>query len=174
MESTHGKYEGVGMQIDLREGRVTIIAPMEGTPAARLGFRAGDKIMMIDSVSTEGMRTDEAANLMRGPAGTKVKLVIQRPGLDYTLEYEVERAVIELNSVRYYGVIEPGIGYVRLDKFAETSTEELRNAITDLKKNKGVKSIVLDLRANGGGLLDQAISVANLFLPRQTDCLYAR
>src|SRR5690606_13235814 len=77
MENTHGKYEGVGMQIDLRDNRVTIVAPMEGTPAWRMGFRAGDQILKIDTVNAEGMKTDEAANLMRGPAGSKVKLTIQ-------------------------------------------------------------------------------------------------
>lgn len=174
MESTHGKYEGVGMQIDLRDDRVTIISPIEGTPASRLGLRAGDKIMKIDSVSTEGMRTDEAAELMRGPAGTSVTLTIQRPGIDYEMEYEVERAVIELKSVRFYGKIEDDIGYVRLDKFAETSTDELREAITDMKENMGVSKLVLDLRSNGGGLLDQAISVANLFLPKDKLVVYTQ
>ena len=174
MESTHGKYEGVGMQIDLRDNRVTIVSPMEGTPAWRMGFKAGDKIMKIDTVSTEGMKTDEAANLMRGPAGTKVKLTILRPGIDYPMEYDVERAVIELNSVRYYGLVEPGIGYVRIDKFAETTTEELEKAITDMKTNMGVKSLIFDLRSNGGGLLDQAISVANLFLPKDKLVVYTQ
>ncbi len=166
MENTHGKYEGVGMQIDLRDNRITIISPIEGTPAARLGLRAGDQIMKIDSVSTDGMRTDEAANLMRGPAGTKVNLTIRRPGVDYDMDYDVERAVIELKSVRFYGKVTNDIGYVRLDKFAETSTDELRAAITDMKDNMGVKKLILDLRSNGGGLLDQAISIANLFLPK--------
>ena len=174
MESTHGKYEGVGMQIDLRDDRVTIVSPMEGTPAWRMGFKAGDKIMKIDTVSTEGMKTDEAANLMRGPAGTKVKLTIQRPGIDYPMEYDVERAVIELNSVRYYGLVEPGIGYVRIDKFAETTTEELEKAITDMKTNMGVKSLIFDLRSNGGGFLDHAISGGNLFLPKEKLVVYTQ
>ncbi len=174
MENTHGKYEGVGMQIDLRDERVTIIAPMEGTPAWRMGFRAGDKIMKIDTVSTEGMKTDEAANLMRGPAGSKVKLTIQRPGIDYPLEYDVERAVIELHSVRYYGMVQPGIGYVRIDKFAETTTDELKAAILDMKENMGMESLVFDLRSNGGGLLDQAITVANLFLPKDKLIVYTQ
>jgi carboxyl-terminal processing protease len=174
MENTHGKYEGVGMQIDLRDNRITIISPLEGTPAYRLGFRAGDKIMKIDSVSTDGMKTDDAANLMRGAAGTKVKLTIQRPGVDEPLEYDVERAVIELHSVRYYGMVEPGIGYVRIDKFAETTTEELTKAILDMKNNMGAKSLIFDLRSNGGGLLDQAISVANLFLPKEKLVVYTQ
>lgn len=174
MENTHGKYEGVGMQIDLRDNRVTIVAPMEGTPAWRMGFRAGDQIMKIDSTSTDGMNTEDASNLMRGPAGTKVKLTIKRPGVDALLDFEVERAVIELKSVRYYGVIEPGIGYVRIDKFAEQTTDELKAAILDMKNNMGVKSLVFDLRSNGGGLLDQAISVANLFLPKDKLVVYTQ
>lgn len=112
--------------------------------------------------------------MMRGPAGSKVKLSIQRPGIDYPMEYDVERAVIELNSVRYYGLVEPGVGYVRIDKFAETTTDELVKAITDMKTNMGIKSLIFDLRSNGGGLLDQAISVANLFLPKEKLVVYTQ
>ncbi len=174
MENTHGKYEGVGMQIDLRDNRVTIVAPMEGTPAWRMGFHAGDQIMRIDSTSTDGMNTEDASNLMRGPAGTKVKLTIKRPGIDGLMDYEVERAVIELKSVKYYGLVEPGIGYVRIDKFAETTTDELQAAILDMKNNMGIKSLIFDLRSNGGGLLDQAITVANLFLPKDKLVVYTQ
>jgi carboxyl-terminal processing protease len=174
MENTHGKYEGVGMQIDLRDNRVTIVAPMEGTPAWRMGFRAGDQIMKIDSTSTDGMNTEDASNLMRGPAGTKVKLTIKRPGIDGLMDFEVERAVIELKSVKYYGLVEPGIGYVRIDKFAETTTDELQAAILDMKNNMGIKSLIFDLRSNGGGLLDQAITVANLFLPKDRLVVYTQ
>jgi carboxyl-terminal processing protease len=174
MENTQGKYEGVGMQIDLRDDRVTIITPIEGTPAYRLGLQAGDKIMMIDSTSTDGMSTQDAANLMRGPAGTTVTLTIQRPGIPEWLEYDVERAVIELLSVRYYGVIEDGIGYVRIDKFAEQTTDELIDAINDMTQNMGVEKLIFDLRSNGGGLLDQAISVANLFLPKDKLIVYTQ
>jgi carboxyl-terminal processing protease len=174
MENTHGKYEGVGMQIDLRDNRVTIVAPMEGTPAWRMGFHAGDQIMKIDSTSTDGMNTEDASGLMRGPAGTKVKLTIKRPGIDGLMDFEVERAVIELKSVKYYGLVEPGIGYVRIDKFAETTTDELQAAIVDMKNNMGVKSLIFDLRSNGGGLLDQAITVANLFLPKDRLVVYTQ
>lgn len=174
MENTHGKYEGIGMQIDLRDERVTIVSPIEGTPAYRLGLQAGDKIMKIDSTSTDGMSTQDAADLMRGPAGTKVQLTIERPGVPELLEYDVERAVIELNSVRYYGLVDKGIGYVRIDKFSETTTDELVAAITDMTQNMGVESLIFDLRSNGGGLLDQAISVANLFLPRDKLVVYTQ
>lgn len=174
MENTHGKYEGIGMQIDLRDGRVTIVSPIEGTPAYRLGLQAGDKIMKIDTVSTDGMSTQDAADLMRGPAGTKVNLTIERPGVPGQLEYDVERAVIELNSVRYYGMAAKGIGYVRIDKFSETTTDELVAAIKDMTQNMGMKSLIFDLRSNGGGLLDQAISVANLFLPKDKLVVYTQ
>jgi carboxyl-terminal processing protease len=174
MENTQGKYEGVGMQIDLRDERVTIVSPIEGTPAYRLGLQAGDKIMMIDSISTDGMSTQDAADLMRGAAGTNVMLTIERPGVPEWLEYDVERAVIELNSVRYYGVVEKGIGYVRIDKFSESTTDELVDAIRDMTQNMGVTSLIFDLRSNGGGLLDQAISVANLFLPREKLVVYTQ
>ncbi|MEW5993932.1 MAG: PDZ domain-containing protein, partial [Candidatus Zixiibacteriota bacterium] len=135
MESTHGKYEGLGMQIDARDDRIRVIAPIEGTPAYRKGLRAGDIIWEIDGESTEGMDASEASKLMRGPAGTSVKLTIKRTGIAELLEFEVERAVIELKSVNYAGVI-PGtnIGYVRLSRFAEETSHELQEAVSDLNQ----------------------------------------
>jgi len=105
MESTHGKYEGLGMQIDARDNRIRIIAPIEGTPAYRKGLQAGDIVWEIDSQSTEGMSASEASKLMRGPAGTSVTLTIKRTGIPDLLEFEVDRALIELKSVNYSGVI---------------------------------------------------------------------
>ncbi len=165
MESTQGKYEGLGMQIDLREDTVTIVAPIEGTPAERVGLRAGDRIIKIDGKSTAGMSTEDAAKLMRGPAGTSVTLTISRGSLLKPLDYEVERALIELKSVPYYGMAdqEDKIGYLRLNKFSQSTEEELVDAITSLKQD-GARSLIFDLRSNGGGLLDQAVKVAGLFL----------
>jgi carboxyl-terminal processing protease len=175
MESTHGKYEGLGMQIDQREDTITIIAPIEGTPAQRVGLQAGDRIIKIESKSSVGMSTEEAAKLMRGPAGTKVVLTIIRAGLHEPLEYTVERAVIELKSVPYYGMADEQnkIGYLRLNKFSETTDQELRDALTDLK-NKGAKSLIFDLRYNGGGLLDQAVKTSGLFLEKDKLIVYTQ
>jgi len=174
MESTHGKYQGLGMQIDERDGRIIIISPIEGTPAYRKGLRAGDVIMEIDGHDTDGMGSAEAVKLMRGEAGTSVTLVIERTGIDENLEFELERAVIELKSVNYYGVL-PGtdVGYVRLSRFAEETSRELREAISSLNESN-VSSIIFDLRNNGGGLLDQAKEVAELFLSEGREIVYTK
>ena len=174
MESTHGKYSGLGMQIDAHDNRIVIISPIEGTPAYRKGLRAGDVIWEIDGTSTEDMSSSDAAKLMRGEAGTTVKLMIKRAGIVESMEFTIERAVIELKSVNYTGVI-PGtdIGYIRLSRFAEETSHELRQAISDLNENN-VSSLVLDLRSNGGGLLDQAKQVAELFLKEGREIVYTR
>ncbi len=173
MEMTEGKYEGLGMTIAKRGDFITIISPIEGTPAYRMGLRAGDQVTRIDGESTEGMSTEDASKLMRGERGTTVVLTIQREGVGEPLEYEVERALIELTSVPYHGVINGGIGYVRLSKFSKESGKELREAVEDLK-NENVKGMILDLRSNGGGLLDQAVETANLFLERDKLIVYTQ
>jgi carboxyl-terminal processing protease len=174
MESTHGKYEGLGMQIDERDGRIMIISPIEGTPAYRKGLRAGDVIMAIDGHDTDGMKSNDAVNLMRGTAGTSVKLSIKRTGLDENLDFDLERAMIELKSVNYYGVL-PGtkIGYVRLSRFAEETSRELREAVSALNE-QNVESMIFDLRSNGGGLLDQAKETAELFLTQGREIVYTK
>ncbi len=174
MESTHGKYEGLGMQIDARDNRIRIIAPIEGTPAYRKGLRAGDIVWEINGQSTEGMTAADASRLMRGPAGTSIKLTIKRTGIPELMEFEVERAVIELKSVNYFGVI-PGtdIGYVRLSRFAEETSHELREAIANLN-SRNVSSLIFDLRSNGGGLLDQAKETAELFLEPGKEIVFTR
>ncbi|MDH3890070.1 MAG: S41 family peptidase [candidate division Zixibacteria bacterium] len=174
MESTHGKYEGLGMQIDSRENRIIIITPIEGTPAYRKGLRAGDIIWEIDGKSTEGMKTSDGAKLMRGQAGTSVILTIKRAGIADMMEFEVDRAVIELKSVPYAGVI-PGttIGYVRLSRFAEETSHELREALADLS-DQNVSGLIFDLRSNGGGLLDQAKETAELFLQEGREIVYTK
>ncbi len=173
MEMTEGKYEGLGMIISKRGNAITVISPLEGTPAYRMGLRAGDQIVKIDGKSTEGMSTEEASRLMRGKRGTTVVLTIKREGVEELLEYEVERAIIELKSVPYYGVMDGGIGYVRLSKFSKDSGRELKEAILDLK-NKGIKGMIFDLRNNGGGLLDQAVETANLFLDKGKLIVYTQ
>ncbi len=175
MEATSGKYSGLGMQIDSRDNFIRIIAPIEGTPAQRKGLRAGDKIIRIDTISTEGMTSSEASKLMRGPAGTSINLTIRREGIKKPIDFEVERAVIELKSVNYSGVV-PGtdIGYVRLSRFAEETSHELREAINELNHQDSVSALIFDLRSNGGGLLDQANEVADLFLDSGRTIVYTQ
>jgi carboxyl-terminal processing protease len=174
MESTHGKYEGLGMQIDARDGHIQIITPIEGTPAYDKGLQAGDVIWEIDSISTDGMSSADAAKLMRGKAGTSIRLMIKRQGIADLLEFNLTRAIIELKSVNYFGVV-PGtdIGYVRLSRFAEETSHELREAIGSLN-DQNVSSLIFDLRSNGGGLLDQAKETAELFLNEGREIVYTK
>jgi len=174
MENTHGRYEGLGMQIGKRGDYITIIAPMEGTPAEKVGLMAGDIVTAIDGEDTKDLTTEEASQLMRGTAGTSVVLSIKRPGYDEELDYIVTRAEIPLYSVNYSGVVDGNIGYVRLSRFAETTEEELRAAIDSLQTVADLEGLIFDLRSNGGGLLSQAISTANLFLDKNKLVVYTR
>jgi carboxyl-terminal processing protease len=170
-EMTSGKYSGLGMSIMQKEGVIIIVAPMEGTPAYRMGLRAGDKILKINDKPTTGMSTSDASSLMRGPAGTTVTLTIGRESVEQPLEYTIERAVIEIKTVPFYGAFERNgqkLGYVRLARFGEEANAELEAAFTDLLK-QDVKGIIFDLRSNGGGLLDQAVKVSNYFLAKGSE-----
>jgi carboxyl-terminal processing protease len=174
MESTHGKYEGVGMMIDQRDDRIIVISPIEGTPAYKKGLRAGDIIWEIDGQSTNKMKSADASKMMRGTAGTVVKLMIKREGIPDLMEFDLTRAQIELKSVNYAGII-PGttIGYVRLSRFAEETSHELRSSIDSLNA-LGITGLVFDLRSNGGGLLDQAKETSELFLKEGSEIVYTR
>ncbi len=163
---SEGEYGGVGLQIGTRGTHrvLTVISPIEGTPAWRLGIRAGDQILFIEDESTEGFTTSDAASKLRGPAGTKVRVKINRYGVDELLEYTITRERIEVNDVSYAGMIDEGIGYVRLTRFSRSAGDEVRQAIHDLKEQGNLQSLVLDLRSNPGGLLPEAIAVAENFL----------
>ena len=175
-EMTSGKYSGLGMTIFLKDNYVTIMAPMEGTPAYRMGLRAGDRILKIDGKTTQGMSTQEASKMMRGDAGTKVALTIHREGIDDPMEYNIERAVITIKTVPFSGVFEQNgekIGYVRLSRFGEEADSELEAAMDSLSK-QDIKGLIFDLRSNGGGLLSQAVNVANYFLPKGSEVTYTK
>jgi carboxyl-terminal processing protease len=174
METTHGKYEGIGMEIDSRDDYISVVTTMEGTPAYKIGIHSGDQIQAIDGQSTYKMTTSEAVKLMRGTAGTSVTLTIKREGLATPIDFEVERAVIELKSVNYYGVVDgTNIGYVRLSRFAEETSRELREAITALN-DLNIEGLIFDLRSNGGGLLQQAVETAELFVEEGKLVVYTR
>ncbi|MDH4222319.1 MAG: S41 family peptidase [candidate division Zixibacteria bacterium] len=173
MEITHGRYEGLGMTIEKREKEIIVVSPIEGTPAYRMGLRAGDRIIEIEGKATFEMSTEEASKLMRGPAGTKVNLKIKREGMAEPLDYLIERAVIELKNVPYYGTVGDGIGYIRLSRFSEETGRELNDAITELRK-KDIKGLIFDLRYNGGGLLSEGVETSNLFLDRGKLIVYTQ
>ncbi len=162
---TQGEYAGIGAEIDVRDGWITIVAPLPGSPAERAGLQAGDQIIEVDGESTEGWSSDDAVRRLRGPRGKVVEVRVRRLGVDGAIPFRLIRDEIHIQSVQTHYMLEDGIGYVQLRVFSESTTEELRSAIDDLKK-QGMRGLVLDLRGNPGGLLDQAISASDLFLDR--------
>ncbi|HUF30811.1 MAG TPA: S41 family peptidase, partial [Gemmatimonadaceae bacterium] len=164
-ESTSGNYAGLGIQIDARERWITIIAPLPGTPGERAGLETGDRIIAIDGEPTSGMQPDEARRALRGDPGSRVSLTIDRPGVSDPLVFRITRAVIHAPSVRRASILRPGVGYVDVNVFSESTAVELEEAVTDLRR-QGMESMILDLRGNPGGLLEQGIAVADLFLDR--------
>ena len=165
LEDTYGQFEGLGIEIAITDGWLTVIAPLEDTPADRMGIQAGDRIIEIEGVSTEGITAEEAVVKLRGKKGTVVHITIQREGIAKPMEYAIVRDVIEIRSVPYYGITSNEIGYVRLNRFSETSSYELKDAISELLQ-KEIKGLILDLRGNPGGLLTQAIEVTSIFLEK--------
>ncbi len=162
---TQGKYGGVGISIDVRDEWLTVVSPIEGTPAYKLGIRAGDRIVAIEGKSTKGITTADAAKVLRGPKGTSVTITIARKGEPAPFDLTIERDVVELKSVPYKGVVRDGIGYVRLSRFSEDSGREVEEALRGLAE-QGAKGIIFDLRSNHGGLLTQAVAVSDKFLER--------
>ena len=156
-------YGGVGLEILNRDGWVTVIAPIPGGPAGRAGIRAGDRVIEVEGVSAADWETDQAANLLRGTPGTDVDLLIDRPGVDEPIPFTLTRARIELLSVRFATMVDEGVGYIPLRVFSETSGSEVRGAIERLQE-EGLTSLILDLRNNPGGLLEEGVGVADLFL----------
>jgi carboxyl-terminal processing protease len=163
IEDTQGEFEGLGIEIDVRQEYIVIISPLEGTPAYRMGLQAGDKIIQIEGQSTKGISAEEALAELRGKKGTKVNITILREGIDKPMEYTITRDVIEIKSAPYYGLTEEKVGYIRLNRFAETSADEVKEALVELRR-KNPKGIILDLRGNPGGLLNSAVEIAGFFL----------
>ncbi|MDR0454244.1 MAG: S41 family peptidase [Deferribacteraceae bacterium] len=158
-----GEFGGLGMTIGMRGEAVTVISPIEDTPAARAGIQPGDMIFKIDNTITTGMDSENAAKLMRGQPGTKVVLTIMRKGEDKPLEFTLTREIIKIKSVRYQ-MMNENIGYIKLNSFQEKSGDEVKKALQDLKKQNS-KGIILDLRNNSGGSLSEAVIISSLFLP---------
>ncbi len=161
---TEGEFGGVGIEISIREGFLTVISPVDGSPAMEVGIKAGDRIVKIDEKITRDITLLEAVKQLRGEPGTKVKLVIMREGEEKFLEKILTRAIIKVEAVRDAKIITDGIGYVRLTSFQTTSDEKLAQALKELKE-KGMQSLIIDLRNNTGGALDVAIRITSHFLP---------
>jgi carboxyl-terminal processing protease len=161
--ATSGEYGGVGIQIAPRDNYITAVGVLPGTPAERAGVRVGDRMIEIDGQDAKGWSDEKAVKVLRGPKGSPVTIKVLRVGVDEPVTFRIVRDEIRVKSVPYAYIAAPGVGYVNLTVFAETSTDEIRAAITRLK-GEGMKSLVLDLRNNPGGLLNQGVSVSDLFL----------
>jgi len=172
-EQTSGNYAGLGIQIDVREGWITVVAPLPETPAERAGIETGDQIIEVDGKSTEGWKNDEAVKALRGNAGSKVVITIRRAGITEPIKYRLIRAQIHMRSVPPGTLFDSGVGYISLNPVSETSAEELRQEIAAMKA-KGMKSLLMDLRGNPGGLLDQGVKVADLFLDSRQEIVSTR
>jgi len=166
---TTGEYAGIGALITKRGNYAVISEPYEGFPAHQAGLKAGDRIIEINGINMAGKETAQVSEKLKGPAQTQVKVKIERPGTKGFLEITLTRKVIHINAVPYYGMLNNETGIIMFTNFTTNSTEEVENAFNDLKKNHNMKSLILDMRGNPGGLMEEAIKVANLFLPRGSE-----
>lgn len=160
---TEAQFGGIGIHIGLVDEQLTVISPIEGTPAARAGIRAGDRIAEIEGKSTQGFTTEDAVKLLRGEPGTKVRIKIARPGVQDLIPFELTRAIINIKSVPYFGMVTRDIGYIRLADMSRVASKDMLQAMDSLFRS-GAKKLIFDLRSNGGGLLQEGKEVSDLFL----------
>ena len=160
---TSGKFGGLGIEVGMEAGVVKVISPIDNSPASKVGIKAGDYIVKINNTQVQGKSLTEAVELMRGPVGTDIEITVRRVGEKKAMVFNITREIIKITSVRSK-VIDGDIGYIRLTSFNENSSDQLKEKIKDLKKNKDINSYILDLRNNPGGLLSQAIKITDFFL----------
>ena len=168
-----GTFYGLGILVTKRNDQVTVITPLEGTPAARLGIRAGDVISEVEGVATEDLTLDETVKRLKGPKGTTVNIKIKRVGMKEPIPLTIVRAAIPTNSISNVLMLRPGVGYIRLKDFTSTTVRELADAIDKLEE-QGMQKLVLDLRMNPGGLLDAAVGVSDHFLEKGQMVVYTK
>jgi len=162
-ETTSGTYAGLGVEVDLRDGWLIVVAALPGSPAERAGLQPGDRIVEIAGKQTKGWTNEEASKVLRGKAGTSVSLKVERPGSSTPIELRVQRMTIHQSAVRRASLLGDGVGYIDLKAFSDSTAKELNGAITSLLA-RGMRTLVLDLRTNPGGLLNQGVRVSDLFL----------
>lgn len=168
---TTGEYGGVGAYIRYREGGTVITEPFEGMPAAEAGLKAGDMIVAVDTVDATGLSSDKVSELLKGVPNTKMTLKVQRPGEKKTRSFDVVRKQVVVDQVTHYGVYNDNTGYICLKSFTDKSAQEVKTAFEKMKKDHRIESLILDLRDNGGGLLEGAVQIVNLFVPKGKEVL---
>ena len=171
---TTGEYAGIGAVISKQDEYVVIAEPYEGFPAQKVGLKAGDKLLSVDGKNMVGKKTSDVSDLLKGQANTTVKLKIDRPGTKKTLTFEIEREKIQINPVPWYGMVDDKTGYIILSSFTQGCSKNIKDAFIDLRDKQGAKKMILDLRGNPGGLLDEAVKIANIFLPNGTEIVSTR
>ena len=164
-EEQRGKYYGVGMQVQGRNGKTIVMAPFVGSPAYKAGLKPGDVIIMVNDVATEGLDSTKVADLLKGPKGTPVQIKVSREGTDEPVVFNIIRDEISRKSVPDAFLVKPDVGYVFLEQFNETTSHEMEEALKAMDEDH-LKGLILDLRGNPGGLLNEAVSVADHFLPK--------
>lgn len=162
-ETTTARYAGIGVQIDVRDSWITVVSPLPGTPAQEAGIQTGDRFVRIDGAATRGWTAEEAQKALRGDPGSRVSLVVERPGVATGMPFTLTRREIQVHVVRHALMLRDGVGYVDLTTFSENAASDLRHAVDSLRQ-RGMQTLVFDLRGNPGGLLDQGVAVADLFL----------
>ncbi len=163
MVETEGKFGGLGIEITIKDGVLTVISPIEDTPAWEAGIQPGDVIVEIESESTEGIILNEAVKKLRGDPGTKVVLTVLHPSKREVSEIEITRGIIKIEDIKNASILEDGIGYVKISEFRESTAKDLKKALGELKK-ANLAGLILDMRNNPGGLLSSAIDVSSIFL----------
>lgn len=171
---TTGQYGGIGALINTIDGDVTIMEPYEDYAAFEAGLKAGDIIRTIDGREVDGLDSEQISTLLKGQAGTKVAIEIERPGQEAITTYTVERQDVQIPDIPYYGMIDEKTGYIHLRSFTKTASAEVKRALVDLEKNQGMTQLIFDLRGNGGGLLREAINIVNIFVPKGTEIVSTR
>ena len=166
-EEMQGNYQGVGLQIRALNDTIIVVEPMGGGPAAKLGILSNDRIVRINDSTSIGFTSDQASQRLRGPKGTKVKIVIARPGVTENLVYEITRAEISIVSIDVALMINDEVGYLAVNKFSTKTNDEMQVAMRDLRA-RGMKRLILDLRWNPGGVMEEAVKMADLFLDAGT------
>ena len=159
------QYGGIGATISSRDGKVVVAEPYQGFPAQKADIRAGDELLEINGVALKGKSNEQVSSMLKGSKGTPVKLLVQRPGKPGSIEVNLVREEIRQDNVPYYGMLADNVGYIKLDKFLENSAQEVKDALSELKKNN-LNGLVLDLRYNGGGILQEAVKIVNLFVDK--------